>query len=187
MDIKMLLSGKNKFITGVMVLVIIGAVILVGTQEGKIASNVSAGDNASPGNSNNKKNDTEQNSTGTELQTDNGGKMTLSIPFVGVNFLETAVKDHYNMPAGMKRIVVNINWDKTGWNLEISIGSGECPDSGTELASKTATTSPITIEYTSEDGEPLPEGQWFIHAKANDASSHRGESVTISYTITVYQ
>ncbi len=188
MDINALLSGKNKIITAVMVIAIVGAVLLVGTQEGQLAANAATGDNASPGGGGKTKtNNTEPNATGTVLKTDGGGTMTMSIPYVGINVLEVEVKDHYTMPAGMHRIVVVINWDKTGWNLELSIGTGECPTSGVALAKQTGTTGPITIEYASEDGEALTEGMWFVHAKANDVANHRGQSITFTYTVTVFE
>jgi len=136
----------------------------------------------SPGAAGNQTNAT--NATHTDqLATDGGGHMTMSILLVGTMFVETDVKDHYTMPAGKKKVAVNISWDRTGWDLNLAIGTGDCPDNGVVLASQSNVQSgPVTLEFKAT-GEALEEGQWFVHAACNDPSSHRGESVTFSYTV----
>ena len=121
-----------------------------------------------------------------DLATDGGGRMTMSIPLVGTAFVETDVKDHYTMPAGIKKVTVNISWDKTGWDLNLAIGTGDCPDNGVVKASTSnVQAGPVTIEFKAT-GEALEEGQWFVHAACNDPNSHRGGSVTFSYTVTAH-
>lgn len=128
-----------------------------------------------------------QNSTCSEsLATDGGGSTTMSIPLVGTAFVSTDVKDHYTMPAGIKKVTVNISWDKAGWDLNLAIGTGDCPDNGVVKASRDNVASgPVVIEFKAS-GEALDEGQWFVHAACNDPNSHRGESVTFSYTVTTH-
>ena len=128
------------------------------------------------------------NSTCSEnLATDGGGHMTMNIPLVGTSFVSTDVKDHYTMPATIKKVTVNITWDKTGWDLNLAIGTGDCPDNGVVKASQSnAQNGPVTLEFKAT-GDALEEGQWFVHAACNDPNSHRGESVTFSYTVTTHR
>ena len=128
------------------------------------------------------------NSTCSEnLATDGGGDTTMSIPLVGTSFVSTDVKDHYTMPAGIKKVTVNISWDKTGWDLSLAIGTGDCPDNGTVKNYKNNVQyAPVTLEFKAA-GDALEEGQWFVHAACNDPNSHRGESVTFSYTVTTHK
>jgi hypothetical protein len=128
-----------------------------------------------------------ENSTLSEnLATDGGGHMTMSIPLVGTSFVSTDVKDHYAMPPGIKKVTVNISWDMTGWDLDLAIGTGDCPDNGVVKASKNNVAGgPVTIEFKAT-GDALEEGQWFVHAACNDPNSHRGESVTFAYTVTTH-
>jgi len=136
----------------------------------------------SPPAATNRTNETRQLSD--TLATDGNNRMTMTIPLVGTAFVETDVKDHYNMPAGIMKVIVNISWDKAGWDLNLAIGTGDCPDNGAVKASQANVKSgPVALEFKA-DGEALQEGQWFVHAACNDPGSHRGESVTFSYTVT---
>jgi hypothetical protein len=122
-----------------------------------------------------------------ELATDGGGRMIMSIPLVGTSFVSTDVKDHCTMPAGIKKVTVNISWDKTGWDLNLAIGTGDCPDNGAVKNSKNNVQyAPVTLEFKAT-GDALDEGQWFVIAACNDPNSHRGESVTFSYTVTTHK
>jgi hypothetical protein len=124
------------------------------------------------------------NAISDRLTTDGNNKMTMSIPLVGTAFVSTDVKDHYTIPAGKKKVVVNISWDKTGWDLNLAIGTGDCPDNGAVKASQNnVQNGPVALEFKA-DGEALEDCQWFVHAACNDPGSHRGESVTFSYTVT---
>jgi len=118
------------------------------------------------------------------LATDGNNRMTMTVPLVGTAFVETDVKDHYTMPAGIMKVIVNISWDKSGWDLNLAIGTGDCPDNGVVKASQNnVNAGPVALEFKA-DGEALDDGQWFVHAACNDPNSHRGESVTFSYTVT---
>jgi len=135
-----------------------------------------------PGPASNRTNATNQLSD--QLATDGGGRMTMSIPLVGTAFVETDVKDHYTMPAGIMKVIVNISWDKSGWDLNLAVGTGDCPDNGVVKASqKNVNAGPVVLEFKA-DGEALPEGQWFVHAACNDPGAHRGETLIFSYTVT---
>ncbi len=136
-----------------------------------------------PGSSGNQTSAT--NATSDLLATDGGGRMTMSIPLVGTAFVTTDVKDHYTMPPGMRKVTVNISWDKAGWDLNLAIGTGDCPDSGVAKASQNnVDAGPVVLEFKA-DGDALDEGRWFVHAACNDPGSHRGSSVTFTYTVTV--
>jgi hypothetical protein len=119
-----------------------------------------------------------------QLTTDGNNKMTMSIPLVGTAFVSTDVKDHYTMPAGKKKVIVNISWDKAGWDLNLAIGTGDCPDNGVVKASQNNVNAGTVVLEFKADGESLEACQWFVHAACNDPNSHRGESVTFSYTVT---
>ncbi len=137
----------------------------------------------SPGVADNRANGTSPVSN--ELVLDGGGRMTMSIPLVGTAYVSTEVKDHYTMPAGIKKVIVNISWDMAGWDLNLAIGTGDCPDDGVAKASRNGVSSgPVTLEFKA-DGEALEEGRWFVHACCNDPGSHRGSSVTFTCTVTV--
>ncbi len=169
--------------TLLVVLAVVAAVSVAGASAVYVMSRPGKAPSGSPGSSGNQTNVTAPVTD--QLSTDGGGRMTMSIPLVGTAFVSTDVKDHYTMPAGKKKLTVNISWDGAGWDLNLAIGAGDCPDNGVVKASKNgATSGPVTLEFKA-DGEALPEGQWFVHAACNDPSSHRGESVTFTYNVTV--
>ena len=121
-----------------------------------------------------------------QLTTDGNNRMTLSVPLVGTSFVAADVTDHFNMPMDVGKVDVNISWDRSGWDLELATGTGYGPDNGTVKASeKSVTAGPVTLEFKGGYGGACAEGPWFIYAACNDPASHRGGSVTFSYTVTV--
>jgi len=125
------------------------------------------------------------NSTSEVLITDGNNRMTLSIPLVGTSFVSTDIKDHFTLPPDVGKVTVNMSWDRSGWDLSLAMGVGDCPDNGTVKASaQNVNAGPLTLEFKGGCGG-CPEGQWFVHAACNEAGSHRGETVTFSYTVTV--
>jgi hypothetical protein len=180
----MALSGVGKIVVFIIVISVVGAGVYVAMPAISPAK-TNKDTNKNPGTSGN--NSTCHVGEGSNLPTDGGNKMTLSIPMVGVVVAEVDVKDHFTMPSNSARVVVNISWDKTDWNLNLAIGQGDCPDNGqTQAEQKNVQTGPVTLEFPQTCGDALSPGQWFVHAHSNDATSHRGESVTFSYTVTVY-
>ncbi|MCK4717061.1 MAG: hypothetical protein KAT70_00215 [Thermoplasmata archaeon] len=102
-----------------------------------------------------------------------GSGGTMPIPVAGANVLETHVKHHFEMPENMTKVTVTFTWDPT-WELELSIGTGDCPHSGEELASEISSAGEATITFEDENG--LTTGAWFAHLGDTNPGSHRGES-----------
>lgn len=117
---------------------------------------------------------------------DEGNTGTISIPIVGAAIVETDVKKHWDMPSNITKVTANLTWDKSGWDLEFSIGTGECPDNGETKASKEGNNGIISIEYSAINGT-LEEGQWFAHVRVKDPTSHRGDSLDFTITVVLYQ
>ncbi len=69
----------------------------------------------------------------------------------------------YDMPAGVSQIINVLTWEKTGFELELAIGVGTCPHSGTTAAKKQSKTSPVVISYPEKITGKLGTGQWFAH------------------------
>jgi hypothetical protein len=121
-----------------------------------------------------------------DLATDGGGRMTMSVPLVGTMVVNTEVSDHFTMPAGEKKVDVNLSWDHAGWDLDLAIGTGDGPANGTVKASQNGVISgPVLLEYKN-GGEDIDGGRWFVHAACNDPGSHRGENLIITYTVTAH-
>lgn len=116
---------------------------------------------------------------------DEGQTGTISIPFLGVNFLDTDVKHHWNMPTNVSGVRVNLTWQDQGWDLELATGTGECPHQGTLLASSTGSSGELSVEYFAGENETLQNIQWFAHIAVMDASSHRGDSMDFIFEVTL--
>jgi hypothetical protein len=108
---------------------------------------------------------------------------TLSVPFVGINFLDTDVKHHWDMPENVTGIIVNVSWQGSGWNIELATGTGECPHQGMKYADVTGSSGELSIEYHAADNQTLEIGQWFCHLAVQDISSHRGESMNYVFDV----
>lgn len=115
-----------------------------------------------------------------------GSSGDISIPLVGLQVLETDVKKHWDMPGNMSLVSANVTFESTGWDLDVSIGTGECPDSGTELASEHVSGDSVIVQYFVPDNGTLEEGQWFVHIRTNDATDHRGESLGYNIEVTMF-
>ena len=110
-----------------------------------------------------------------------------AIPLVGLNFIDTDTKDHWDMPDGMIAVVATLNWEASGWDIEFSIGTGECPDSGMIYDMDSASEGPITVEYIiGEDEEALETGQWFFHIRYDNVDQHRGDSFPYDVDIKLF-
>jgi len=127
----------------------------------------------------------ELNETGTPVSLTEGNTGSISIPLVGIQVLDTDEKHHWDMPPETVKVKATLTWEDTSWELDFAIGTGECPHSGTTLASAADSSGSITLEYEA-DGEALEEGQWFAHVAAPDADSHRGESVSYSIDVELF-
>jgi hypothetical protein len=121
----------------------------------------------------------------TSVTCDEGNEGVLSIPLIGAQFLETHAKHHWNMPSNQSKVVAVLEWSDTSWDLEFAVGIGDCPDSGEAKASVTGSTGLLEVEFVSD--EDLSQEQWFIHVACNNLDAHRGESLSYSFTVTLYE
>ncbi len=115
---------------------------------------------------------------------DEGETGTMSVPLIGVNFVDTDVKHHWNMPVNITGVMVNVSWTGDPWDVELSIGIGDCPHEGTAVNSTSGSDNQLSIQYWAGGEDTLDETQWFCHLGLEDPSSHRGE--TIDYLFEVY-
>lgn len=108
---------------------------------------------------------------------------TLSLPFIGVNLVETDVKHHWDMPENVTGVVVNVSWMESGWDVELSTGTGDCPHSGMSMAEETGSSGQISVEYSAPGNQTLETGQWFCHIAVLDLNSHRGGSLNYVFEV----
>ncbi|MGA1821200.1 MAG: hypothetical protein ACMUIG_01580 [Thermoplasmatota archaeon] len=119
-----------------------------------------------------------------KIPLDEGQTGEMSIPYIGVNFVELDVKHHFDMPENITRIMVNVSWTGADWDLVLSTGTGDCPHSGVEMNSTRGSGRFLSVEYSCDDG--LSEEQWFCHLALDDPGSHRGESISYVFDVTLY-
>ena len=122
---------------------------------------------------------------GINIDCKEGNSGTIQVPYIGLQFLDTDQKHHWDMEADTKKVVARLEWSDPSWELEFSIGTGECPDSGQAKESGSGDNGTIILKYSDEEG--LAEGQWFAHIRGLDKESHRGEECKYSLTITVFK
>jgi hypothetical protein len=167
------------------VILVVASVAVAGAATVVVMDRIGKAPSRSPGPAANK---TAGNNTSCaqDLITDGGGKMTLSVPLVGTMVVNSEVSDHFTMPAGEKKVDVNISCDHAGWDLDLAIGTGDGPGNGTVKASQNGVISgPVLLEYKN-GGEDIEGGRWFVYAACNDPGSHRGENVIFTYTVMVH-
>jgi len=121
-----------------------------------------------------------------KIPLDEGQTGDMSIPYLGVNFLETDVKHHFDMPVNITRVVVNVSWTGSDWDLILSTGTGDCPHSGVELNSTQGSGKFLSVEYSTSNEEGLSTDQWFCHLALENPGSHRGESISYMFDVTLY-
>jgi hypothetical protein len=102
--------------------------------------------------------------------------------------MELDVKQHWTNPAGIVRIIGVLEWEQltgtTPWNVELSVGSGECPDSGVTIGKGvTKTTSPILVDV--RPTKPVT-GMHFVHLKPVDGTSHKGEKINQAMKVYIF-
>lgn len=108
------------------------------------------------------------------------------IPLVGVNFVDTDVKHHWGMPSNISGIMVNVSWEGSGWGIELAIGTGDCPHSGRTFNTTHGTSGDLSVRYRVEGNESLEMTQWFCHLAMDDPSSHRGETFSYVFDVTLF-
>ena len=168
-----------------MIGILITVILMVSTAVGYkvIVSDDSEGETSGKGNGNNTACE-HMGAGGINMDCNEGNSGTIQIPFVGIQFLDTDQKHHWDMEADNKKVVARLEWTDTSWEFEFSIGTGECPDSGEAKKAGSGNNGTIIISFTEED---LAEGQWFAHIRSLDKENHRGENCDYSFTITVFK
>ncbi|MBU3901984.1 MAG: PKD domain-containing protein [Candidatus Thermoplasmatota archaeon] len=116
---------------------------------------------------------------GTSIETKQGNTGEIRI----IPGADNDKKHHWDMPGDVTRVVATLSWDEEDWNLEYSVGTGECPHNGEAMVSDTSSDGYIIIQYYSAEGF-LQEEQWFAHIKTMNEDEH-GVTDTCSYEITV--
>lgn len=117
---------------------------------------------------------------------DEGPSGTMDIPWVGVKVLELDAKHHWTMPANVSRVMVNVTLSGPARSMELSTGTGECPHSGMMLNDTIGGEDTLSVTYQAPENETLVEGQWFAHISLQDPSSHRGDSFTYVFSVTLF-
>lgn len=103
----------------------------------------------------------------------------LTVPGDAEGALEDA-KAHVDVPAGMKKATVYFRWKgATAWTLGFDMGTGECPDSGTKLASKDEAGAEGISEVTHSMDAGLTAGQWFGHVRFPEGGNHKNEKLHV--------
>lgn len=109
----------------------------------------------------------------------------LSIPKNYQPGMEVDVKYNWELPANVGKIVGLLTWEEPNWNLEYSIGTGECPHKGTILSSGETELCAIALSYMGK--ENLDEGTlWFSHIKPLNPQEHIGERLPFHWIIVMY-
>lgn len=92
-----------------------------------------------------------------------GNSAKIIVPKSG--YVNQHLRYAYDMSAGVSQIINVLSWDKPGFELELAIGVGLCPDSGTTAVKKQSKTSPVVIAYPEKVTGKLGTGQWFAHVE----------------------
>jgi len=117
---------------------------------------------------------------------DEGQTGSLDVPLVGLMFVDTDVKHHWDMPQNISGIRVNLTCSDPSWDVELAIGTGDCPHSGMAMNTTNGPSGELSIEYWVTGDDSLQTGQWFCHIASNDMTSHRGESLNYVFEATLF-
>ena len=72
------------------------------------------------------------------------------------------------------------------WDIELSIGTGDCPHSGMMMNSTQGGGGELSTEYWVGKDDSLDPMQWFCHLALPDANTHRGESINYVFEVTLF-
>ncbi len=98
---------------------------------------------------------------GSEVFFKNGSDGEIVVPPAG--YQEQHLRYHWDMPAGVKRVLGILSFTGAGFELELALGTGTCPHHGTAVAKQVGSTSPITLVH--EAAATLEPAQWFAHVR----------------------
>jgi hypothetical protein len=130
--------------------------------------------------------ETEKTLISAPMGLDEGQTGTMSVPYVGVNIVDLDVKHHWNMPMNISGMRVNVSWTGASWDVELSIGTGDCPHSGMLMNSTQGGSGELSMEFWTSEEDPLETSQWFCHLGLPDTSGHRGESINYVFEVTLF-
>ncbi len=102
-------------------------------------------------------------------------KVLVSVPKTGTVGHK---KFNYSMPSGYNTLITVVTWDAEGFEMDLAVGVGHCPGSGTMAAQKVGKDSPLVVTYSSQAGDFSP-GLWFAHLAVNNVSAIRGASTSV--------
>jgi Bacterial Ig domain len=91
----------------------------------------------------------------------NSGTMTIK------SGMDNHLKYHWNMPDSVKQVIAVLFWKDKSFKMELAVGTGTCPHSGTKAMDVKGDTSPLPLVFG--DGKTnLTVCQWFAHAGATN-------------------
>jgi hypothetical protein len=91
----------------------------------------------------------------------NSGTMTIK------SGMDNHLKYHWNMPDSVKQVIAVLFWKEKGFKMELAVGTGTCPHSGTKALDIKGDDTPIHLVFG--DGKTnLTVCQWFAHAGATN-------------------
>ena len=109
---------------------------------------------------------------GSEVAWTDGNSSEVIVPPSG--YVEQHLRYHWTMPAGVTKLLAVLSWDKPGFKLELAVGLGNCPDSGTVATRKESETSPVLITYPESGTAALKQGMWFGHVQLMNSTKVLG-------------
>jgi hypothetical protein len=110
---------------------------------------------------------------GTEVTWKAGNSAVVIVPASG--YVDQHLRYHWDMPIGVTKILAVLSWDKPGFKLELALGMGVCPDSGTVAIRKESETSALLVTYPESGTAALKQGQWFAHVQLMNSSKVLGK------------
>jgi len=116
----------------------------------------------------------------------NAGSLAIPANYDPASGLDVDSKHHWT-GQGETHIAAVLEWQvpdgQEPWELELSVGWGECPHAGGTIGNaETSTSSPLTV-FAEESG-PYSTTTRFVHVRPSDATFHKGE--TLPYETRVY-
>ena len=90
-------------------------------------------------------------------------------------YVDQHLRYHYDMVSGVKKIINVLTWGSSEFKLELAIGMGVCPSSGTTAVKKESYTSPLLLTYPESGTAALKSGQWFAHVQLMNSTKVLGK------------
>lgn len=119
---------------------------------------------------------------GAKINWKDGDKGKIIVPKSG--YVDQHLKYHWDMPTGVTQIIVLLGWDNSTnvYELELALGKGTCPDSGTTAVRKQSKDSPLPVPYPDKVAGNLGTGQWFAHVQLMNSTKVLGTETPFTLT-----